>query len=119
MARARTASAKWRAVTEGTSRSSAVGSAAGAVVVITSDKDGPPGIVPRGPVRVTRLASERGEGGVEGGGRAHHRVGLLRVGAEVATDVGGLALDREQLLHDRLLVGAQGTGELGEGGGEL
>src|SRR5690349_2809436 len=64
-------------------------------------------------------SAQRGDGLVEGGGRTHHRGRLLRVGAEVAADVGGLALHGEQLVDDRLLLLAQGARERGERGGEV
>ena len=46
-------------------------------------------------------------------------VGLGRVGAVVAADVGGRALHGEQLAGDLLLVGGQRLGEPAERGGEL
>ncbi len=46
-------------------------------------------------------------------------VGLGRVGLVVAADVGGLALDREQLVDDRPLLRGQRLGERGEPFGEV
>jgi hypothetical protein len=43
-----------------------------------------------------------GERLVQRGRRTHDRGGLLGVRVVVATDVGGLALDREKLVDDRL-----------------
>src|SRR6478609_3107004 len=64
-------------------------------------------------------SAQRGDGLVERGGRPHHRGGLHCFGAEVAADVGGLALHGEQLLDDHLLVVARGARERGERGGEV
>ena len=56
IASASTARPKWRAVTDGTSRSSTVSSVGGALVVITSCKTGPPGRYSPGVLDVTWVA---------------------------------------------------------------
>src|SRR5690349_9034189 len=121
IASATTARPKWRAVTDGASRSSAR-SVAAVVMVITGCKTGPPGRYSPRALRVTRhsvMPSERGERLVEGRRRTHHGGCLLGVGTEVAADVGRLALHGEQLVDDLLLVGAQRGGEVGERRGEV
>ena len=62
----------------------------------------------------TEGRSERGEGGVERGARAHHGVGLGLVDVVVAADVGRLALYGEQLGRDGGLLVGEGLGQPGE-----
>src|SRR5699024_1177798 len=75
-------------------------------------------VVPRG----GRRSQSRGDvlgSAVDGGRGPHHRVGLDRVRAVVAADVGRLALDRDQLLCDLLLTVGELLRDGAEGGGQL
>src|ERR671914_524133 len=58
-----------------------------------------------------RLLRQRRDRVVERRARTHHRVRALGVGAVVATEVHGLALEGDELLDDRLLVGGQPLGD--------
>src|SRR5699024_8304742 len=89
----------------------------------TSRVPGRPPVLPAAGGRGVALSSQRGgdllEDPVEGGRGAHHRGGLLEIGAVVAADVRRLALHREQLLRNGLLAVGELLRDRGEGGGEL
>src|SRR5215213_288713 len=105
MASASTARVKWRVDPN---------ASAGAVAVVVIA-----GTASRRP-RLFRASAHVGS--AQGGQRlverrrgAHHGRGLLGVGAVVATDVGRLPLDTDQLLGDGLLVVGQAGGQRREG----
>src|SRR3984957_4300073 len=62
-------------------------------------------------LELATLVLESGERVVEGLRWAHHGRGLLGVGQVVAADVGGLALDREELRDDGVLLRGQRLGQ--------
>jgi len=58
-----------------------------------------------------RAILERGYDAVERGARAEGGGGFFVVGAVVAADVGGFALDGDELVHDLFFGGAEFFGE--------